>query len=83
MCTRNGHPVIIYYQPQIGFKALNGCLSGEEELVDSFDGSPEHTSPPVEGSAHIHQHLAVLDPVQFAIDLGWVRRKEVDLLGRH
>lgn len=60
----HGHPVTVDHQPQLGLHA--GGLSGEEELVDSFDRSPEQPGFPVEGSAHVHQNLSVRDPVHFS-----------------
>lgn len=77
----HAHPVIVDHQPQIGLHASG--LSGEEELVDSFDWSPEHPVFLVEGSAHIHQNLRVLDPVHFVHKLSRIGGEEVDFSGRH
>lgn len=60
----DAHPVTVDHQPQLGLNA--GGLSGEEELVDSFDRSPEQPGFAVEGSAHVHQNLSVLDSVDFS-----------------
>lgn len=78
----DGDPVTVDHQPQVGLQARVGRLGGEEELVDSFNGSLEHSGPPVEASAHVHQNLTVLDPVHLAKELAGVRGKEVDLFGR-
>ena len=82
VCVGDGDPVVVDHQPQISLQARVGRLSGEEELVDSFNRSFEHSGPPVEGSAHVHQNLTVLDPVHLAKELAGVRGKEVDLFGR-
>lgn len=58
------HPVSVDHQPQL--RLNTGGLSGEEELVDSFDRSPEQPGFCVEGSAHVHQNLSVLDSVHFS-----------------
>jgi len=79
MCVRDSYPVIVDHQPQISLNAIIGCLSGEKELIDSFDRSPEDAGSPAESLTHIHQHLAVLDSVQFSSDLPRVGCKEVDL----
>lgn len=60
----DGHPVIVDRQPQLGLNT--GGLSGEEELVDSFDRSPEQPGSSVESSAHVHQNLSVLDSVHLS-----------------
>lgn len=81
--VRHGHPVVVDHQPQVGLLAPPSTLSGEEELVDAFDRSLEHSGSPVEGPAHINQNLAVLDPVHLPRQLARKRSKEMDLLGRH
>lgn len=80
--VRDSYPVTVDHQPQIRLLTSSACLGGEEELVDSFDRSSEHSGSSVEGSAYIHQHLAVLDPVHFSCELPGIRSKEVDLLGK-
>lgn len=82
VCVRDCHPVIVDHQPQIRLQASSGRLSGEEELVDSFDRRSERAGSSVEGSAHVHQNLAVLDSVHFPSELARKRSKEVDLFGR-
>lgn len=79
---RDRHPVIVDHQPQIGLLASSGGLGGEEELVDPFGRSPEHSGASAEGSAHVHQNPAVLDSVHLPSELAGVRSKEVDLFGR-
>lgn len=82
VCVRDSDPVAVDHEPQISLKAGICCLSGEEELVDSIDWSCEHAGSTVEGPAHVHQHLAVLDSVHFACELAGVRSKEVDWSGK-
>lgn len=83
VCARDSHPVTVDHQPQISLETSVGSLSGEEELVDSFDRSPEHSGSSAEASAYIHQQLAVLDSVHLACELSGVRGEEVDLFGEH
>lgn len=83
VCVRHSHPVTVDNQPQVSLLTRVGCLSGEEELVDPFNRSPERSGSPAEGSAHIHQNLTVPDPVHFTCEKARVRGKEVDLSGRH
>lgn len=80
---RHGHPVVVDHQPQVSLLAPPSALRGEEELVDAFDWSPEHSRSPAEGPAHVDQNLAVLDPVHLPRQLARIRSKEVDLLGGH
>lgn len=83
MSVRHRHPVVVDHQPQVCLLAIPSRLSGEEKLVEAFDWSLEHSGSPVEGPAHVHQNLAVLDPVHLPAELARKRSKEVDLLGGH
>lgn len=83
MRVRHCHPVVVDHQPQVRLLAPPSGHSGEEELVEAFDGSLEHSSFPVVGPAHIDQNLAVLDPVHLPLQIAGKRSKEVDLLGGH
>lgn len=80
--VRDSYPVTVDHEPQIRLLTSSARLGGEEELVDSFDRSSEHSGSSVEGPAYVHQHLAVLDSVHFSCELPRIRNKEVDLLGR-
>lgn len=82
-CARDSYPITIDHKPQLRLKAGIWRLCGEEELVDSIDGGFERAGSPVKASAHVHQHLAVFDPVHFANQLARERCKEVDFCGWH
>lgn len=77
MSVRHSNPIAIHDKPQVSLKPTPPCLSGEEELIDACDWSRKHPRASVEGPAHIHIHLPVLDSVHFARQRARVGSEEV------
>lgn len=83
MSVRHSNPIAIHNKPQVSLLPAPPNLSGEEELIDALDRSCEHPCAPVEGPAHIHQHLLVLDSVHFARQGAGVGSEEVHFASFH